>query len=125
MASNTRIVGSPRVDLTLTTDAASTHVAPVLIDVAPDGKGKVITRGLFNSNQREGLATSKPLTAGQAWSATIELWDTDWTLAKGHHLELVLVSSNATWGLSDSTRATSTIDLVNSSVTLPLLEMAR
>ncbi len=125
VASNTRIVGSPRVDLTLTTDAASTHVAPVLIDVAPDGKGKVITRGLFNSNQREGLATSKPLMAGQAWSATVELWDTDWTLAKGHHLELVLVSSNATWGLSDSTRATSTIDLVNSSVTLPLLEMAR
>ena len=118
-----RIVGSPRLDLTLTTDAASTHVAPVLIDVAPDGAGKVITRGLLNSNQREGLDTSKPLTAGTPWTTTVELWDTDWTVAKGHHLELVLVSTNATWGLSDTTRATNTLDLDASSVTIPLVEV--
>ena len=118
-----RIVGSPRLALTATTDAASTHLAPVLLDVAPDGEARVITRGLFNSNQREGLATSTPLTPGQPWSTTVELWDTDWTLAAGHHLELVLASTNATWGLSDTTRATTTLDLAGSSFTVPLLEM--
>ena len=118
-----RIVGSPRLDLTLTTDATSTHVAPVLIDVAPNGTSKVITRGLLNSNQRENLATSKPLTAGEPWTTTVELWDTDWTLAKGHRLELVLVSTNATWGLSDTTRATNTLNLATSSVTVPLVEV--
>ena len=55
--------------------------------------------------------------------ATVELWDTDWTIAAGNHLELVLVSSNATWGLPDETRATTTIDLNKSSVTVPLLEV--
>lgn len=42
----------------------------VLIDVAPNGSAKVVTRGLLNSK-----------------------------------------SSNATWGLLDTTRATSTLDL--------------
>ena len=123
MPVKTRIVGSPTLALTATTDAASTHIAPVLLDVAPTGTAKVITRGIFNSNQREGLATSKPLTAGTPWSATIELWDTDWTIAAGHHLELVLASTNATWGLSDQTRATTALDLGASTVSIPLLEM--
>ena len=119
----TRIVGSPTLALTATTDAASTHIAPVLLDVSPTGAAKVITRGIFNSNQREGLATSKPLTPGAPWSATIELWDTDWTIAAGHHLELVLASTNATWGLSDQTRATTAVDLGTSTLSIPLLEM--
>lgn len=122
--STARIVGSPRLDLTLTTDAASTHLAPVLVDVAPDGDAEVITRGLLNSNQREGLASSAPLTPGESWTTTVELWDTDWTLAAGHHLELVLVSTNATWGLSDTTRATSTLDATASSVTIPVVEVS-
>jgi X-Pro dipeptidyl-peptidase len=83
----------------------------------------VVTRGIFNTNQREGLATSKALTPDLPWSATIELWDTDWKLAKGHHLELVLVSSEARWALSDETRATTSLDLNASSLTVPLLPM--
>lgn len=118
-----RIVGSPRLDITAVTDAASTHVIPLLLDVSGTGAAKVVTRGIFNTNQREGLATSKPLTPSQPWSATIELWDTDWTLAKGHHLELVLVSSEARWALSDQTRATTSLDLDASSLTVPLLPM--
>ena len=119
----TRIVGSPRLDVTLTTDAASTHLAPVLIDVAPNGDAQVITRGMFNSNQRKGLGSSAPLTADEPWSATVELWDTDWTLAAGHHLELVFASTNATWGLSDTTRAASALDLSATSVTIPLVDV--
>jgi predicted acyl esterase len=122
-AATTRIVGSPRLTVAAVTDEASTHLAPVLLDVAPSGTAKVITRGLLNSNQRNGLATSSPLTPGQPWSATVELWDTDWTIPAGNHLELVLVSSNATWGLPDETRATTSIVLPSSSVTIPLLEV--
>ena len=118
-----RIVGSPRLTFTGTSDAASTHLTPVLLDVAPNGTVKAIARGLLNSNQRDGLDKSKPLTAGQPWSATVELWDTDWTIAKGHRLELVLASTNATWGLSDQTRATTTLDLEKSSMSLPLVEV--
>jgi X-Pro dipeptidyl-peptidase len=121
VASTVRIAGSPRLDLTAVTDAASTHVVPLLLDVAPSGTAKVVTRGIFNSNQRGGLGTSEPLVPGAAWSASIELWDTDWTLAKGHRLELVLVSSEARWALSDTTRAATTLDLAASSLTVPLL----
>jgi X-Pro dipeptidyl-peptidase len=123
VTANMRIVGSPRLEITAVTDAASTHVVPLLLDVAENGAAKVVTRGIFNTNQREGLAASKPLTPGLPWSATIELWDTDWTLAKGHHLELVLVSTEARWALSDQTRATTSLDLDASSLTVPLLPM--
>ncbi|HWG92651.1 MAG TPA: CocE/NonD family hydrolase [Mycobacteriales bacterium] len=115
-----RVVGSPRLDLTAVTDATSTHVVPLLLDVAPDGTARTITRGVFNSNQRHGLATSSPLVPGAAWSASVELWDTDWTLRAGHRLELVLVSSEARWALSDTTRATTRVDVGATSLTVPL-----
>lgn len=98
-------------------------VIPLLLDVSATGATKVVTRGIFNTNQREGPATSKPLTPGPPWSATIELWDIEWTLAKGHHLELVLVSSEARCALSDQTRATTGLDLDASWLTVPLLPM--
>ncbi|MFP5219780.1 MAG: CocE/NonD family hydrolase C-terminal non-catalytic domain-containing protein [Actinomycetes bacterium] len=123
VVSDTRIVGSPRLDITATTDALSTHVIPLLLDVSPTGAAKVVTRGVFNTNQRAGLATSRPLTSGEPWSAAIELWDTDWVLRTGHHLELVLISSEARWALSDSTRATTTLDLDASTLTVPLLPL--
>jgi X-Pro dipeptidyl-peptidase len=120
VTSPVRVVGSPRLDLTAVTDTTSTHVVPLLLDVAPDGAARVITRGVFNSNQRHGLARSVPLVPGAPWSATVEMWDTDWTLRAGHRLELVLVSSEARWALSDTTRATTRVDVGASSLTVPL-----
>ncbi|MBW3619678.1 MAG: CocE/NonD family hydrolase [Actinobacteria bacterium] len=115
-----RIAGSPRLELTATTDAASTHVTPVLLDVAPDGRARPFSRGLFNSNHRHGLDVVEPLVPGEPWSATIELWDVDHVLAPGHRLALVLASANATWGIADETRATTTLDLTATRFVLPV-----
>jgi X-Pro dipeptidyl-peptidase len=121
LAEAVRIAGSPTLHAVLSTDATSTHLTPVLLHIAPDGTRRAITRGLLNSNQREGLDRRSPLTPGRPWSATVELWDVDHVVPAGHRLELVLASANATWGLADETRATSTLDLAASTITIPLV----
>ena len=123
LPSAARIVGSPRLEVSVTTDAAETHLTPVLYEVTATGARKPITRGLLNARNRNGLAHSTPLVPGEAWTATVELWDIDHTLVAGSRLELVLASTNATWGLADEVRATSTVDLAQSRLTLPLVAL--
>jgi X-Pro dipeptidyl-peptidase len=121
LAAPVRLAGSPRLELELSTAAASTHLAPVLVEVLPSGTRRVITRGLLNSRNRDGLERSTPLVPGAPWRAEVELWDVDHTVGAGSRLELVLASTNATWGLSDETRAATALDLDASSVVLPVV----
>lgn len=116
-----RIVGAPRFEAVLASDATSTHVAIVLIDVSGSGEREIISRGLANSRNRNGLEVSEDLTVGQPWDITVELWDLDHVLEAGHHLELVLSSVNATFGIPDHTHATTTLDATGSRLVLPIL----
>ncbi len=115
-----RIVGAPRLEVTATTDAASTHLTPVVLDVAPDGTTTIVSRGLANSRNRNGLDVGEDLVPGEPWSMVVELWDLDHVLPAGHHLEVVLSSTNATFGVPDETRATTTLDAEASRLVLPV-----
>jgi X-Pro dipeptidyl-peptidase len=109
LAAAVRISGSPQLELSATTDAVSTHLTPVLFDVDPEAGSTVITRGFLNTRNRNGLDKSETLTAGEPYTATVELWDTDYIVASRHEIQLVLMSSNSIWALSeDDSRATTT-----------------
>lgn len=115
-----RVVGAPRLEITATTDATSTHVTPILVDVSPNGDRRIITRGLLNTRNRDGLDIGTDLVPGQPWTGTVELWDLDQVIEAGHHLELVLSSTNATFGIADHTRATTVLDEATTRLVLPL-----
>ncbi len=97
-----RVAGTPRLTLDIAT--SSTHLAPVLIEVLPDGTREVVARGFLDTRNRNGLDRSEPHDL-ERFSATVELWPVDITVEQGGALELVLASTNATFGIPDATIA--------------------
>ncbi|HVE63150.1 MAG TPA: CocE/NonD family hydrolase [Mycobacteriales bacterium] len=107
-----RISGVPVLDASVTTDAESTHITPILFDEAPDGGRVRITRGLLNSRNRDSLRESTPLAPGSAWRARIDFQPVDWVLEEGHRLGLAVMSMNTNEALyGDTTRATNELAL--------------
>lgn len=97
-----RVTGTPRLTVDIAT--SSTHLAPVLIEVLPDGTRQVVARGFLDTRNRNGLDRSEPHDL-ERFSATVELWPVDIVVEQGGALELVLASTNATFGVPDGTTA--------------------
>lgn len=97
-----RVAGTPR--LTVDVATSSTHLAPVLIEVLPDGTREVVARGFLDTRNRNGLDRTEPHDL-ERFSVTVELWPVDIVVEEGGALELVLTSTNATFGIPDSTIA--------------------
>jgi X-Pro dipeptidyl-peptidase len=116
-----RISGVPRLDVTVTTDAASTHLTPVLFEEDSGGSRQVITRGLLNSRNRDGLRTSTPVTPGEPWRGTVAFQPVDWLLEEGSRLGLAMMSMNSAEALySDDTLATNELLLDESRLVVPV-----
>lgn len=116
-----RISGSPRLELHGVSDAASTHLTPVLFHLREDGSApEIITRGFLNLRNRGGLDKSEALVPGEIWTATVEFWDVDAVVPKGHFIGVVLMSANAAWALPDTPGAATTLDRAASRLVLPV-----
>ena len=61
LPADTRIAGTPRLELSLTASADHGHLAPTLADIAPDGTAKAISRGFLNLRYRDGLEREQPV----------------------------------------------------------------
>jgi X-Pro dipeptidyl-peptidase len=92
-----RIAGAPVLDATVRTPAGG-HLAPVLVDVAPDGTMRTIARGFLNVDYRNGLETAEPVN--QQWvPARVTFLPQDVTLQPGHRVGLLVQSENTVWAL--------------------------
>lgn len=116
-----RISGVPRLELALRTSEVSTHVTPVLFRETATGTRSVLTRGLLNSRNRDGLATSTDLAPDAPWVGRVEFQPVDALLREGERLGLAVMSMNAFEAMySDTTAATNTLDVVASRLLVPV-----
>jgi X-Pro dipeptidyl-peptidase len=115
---DTRIAGTPLLRLRLTDSAAHGHLAPVLVDVGPDGATKVVSRGFLDLRYRDGLATAVAVPPTPV-SATVRLAPQDHVLRAGHKLGLLVAGSDAAWAVSDAPGATVTL-LAGSELEVPV-----
>lgn len=97
-----RVVGAPVLEVDIAT--STTHLAPVLIEVLPDGTRQVVARGFLDTRNRNGLDRTEPHDL-ERFTVTVELWPVDIVVEQGGALELVLASTNATFGVPDATIA--------------------
>lgn len=97
-----RVAGTPR--LTLDVATSTTHLAPVLVEVLPDGTREVVARGFLDTRNRNGLDRTEPHDL-ERFEVTVELWPVDLLVEPGGRLEVVLGSTNATFGVPDVTVA--------------------
>jgi predicted acyl esterase len=118
LAADTRMTGSARLELSLAVDRDHAQLAPLLVDVAPDGTTKTVSRGFLNLAYRDGLAQAKPIPPNQPIQATVTFKPQDQTFEAGHRIGVIVQGSNTVWALPDDPGATYTIS--GSALELPL-----
>ena len=83
---------------------------------------RVITKGYLNLQNRHNLLQVEPLTPGEWMEFDFELQPTIYKLEKGTTLRLVLYTTDFEITVRDQTDYQLTIDLANSSLTLPEMD---
>ena len=86
-------LGTPWVELDVSSDKPSGLVAARLCDVAPNGASSLITLGILNLAQRDGRETPLPVERGKRYRVRLRLNDVGYRLLPGHRLRLALSTS--------------------------------
>jgi X-Pro dipeptidyl-peptidase len=94
---------------TLSVDRDHAQLAPLLVDVAPDGTTKTVSRGFLNLQYRNGLAQAEPIPPNEPIKATVTFKPQDQTFEKGHRIGVIVQGSNTVWAVPDDPGATYTI----------------
>jgi X-Pro dipeptidyl-peptidase len=102
----------------LSVDRNHAQLAPLLVDVAPDGTTETVSRGFLNLQYRDGLAIAKPLPPGEPVRATVTFKPQDQLFEAGHRIGVILQGSNTVWAIPDDPGATYTVN--DSALLLPL-----
>ena len=118
-----RMAGAARLELSLELDRDHAHLTPLLVDVAPDGTTKTVSRGFLNLLYRDGLASAKPVPPGEPVRATVTFKPQDQTFEAGHSIGLLVQGSNTVWAVPDDPGAGYTLRLGRrgSNLVLPLV----
>jgi X-Pro dipeptidyl-peptidase len=122
LARDVRMTGAASLRLRLSVDRSHAHLAPVLVDVAPDGTTKTVSRGFLNLLYRDGLATAKDIPPGEPIRATVTFKPQDQTFEAGHRIGLIVQGSNTVWAVPDDPGAGYTLNFGRrgSALVLPL-----
>jgi X-Pro dipeptidyl-peptidase len=101
LTSSTRMTGSAELELSLEVDRDHAHLTPLLVDVAPDGTTKTVSRGFLNVQYRYGLASAQPIPPNEPIEATVTFKPQDQTFEAGHSIGLLVQGSNTVWAVPD------------------------
>lgn len=121
LTQDTRLSGTPSVDLNLTFDRPAANVTVAVVDLDPDGTfSRVVTRGWTDPQNARSIRTSEALVPGQPYQLDFDLEPNDWVFASGHRIGFVLMSSDQDFTIRPAPGAGLDLDLSQSTVTLPL-----
>jgi X-Pro dipeptidyl-peptidase len=109
LAADRRMTGSAKLRLSLSVDRDHAQLAPLLVDVAPDGTTKTVSRGFLNLQYRDGLAAAKPIPPNEPIQATVTFKPQDQTFEAGHSIGVIVQGSNTVWAVPDDPGATYTV----------------
>ena len=88
------ILGRPRLELRITTSAEIATVVARLIDVAPDGRGASVTKGILNLTHRDSHEAPARLEPGRAYDVAIDLETTSWVFEPGHRIQVAVTGAD-------------------------------
>jgi len=88
------VTGPVRLDFFASSSAVDTDFTAKLVDVYPDGTAINLTEGILRARYRDSQEKAAPLTPGQVYLLTIDLWATSNVFRAGHRIRLEVSSSN-------------------------------
>lgn len=87
-------------------DSVDTDIAVRLCDVYPDGRSLLIADGILRLSKRDGWERRVPLTPGEVYMVTVDLWSTSIIFNAGHKVRISVCGSNyPRWDLNPGTGA--------------------
>ena len=89
------LAGAVDLHLEVTLDQADAHFHAELIDVAPDGREKVVNDGFLKASHREADEYLSPLTPGRRTDLDIEIRPDHWRFAAGHQVRVRISGGSA------------------------------
>jgi uncharacterized protein len=119
------LFGQAVVRIRLASDKPNAFVFVRITEVAPDGESYLVTRGNLNLTHRLGHDEEvAPVPVGEFLDYEIPLKHIAQQVPAGHRLRVSLSTSYWPWIWPSPEKATITVDLSHTSVTLPLLDPA-
>jgi putative CocE/NonD family hydrolase len=94
LTADTEVTGYISVELYASTSAIDTDFTALLVDVDESGYARFLTDGIVRARYRENTKAGSPITPGQAYKYTIDLWATANVFKAGHRIRLYISSSN-------------------------------
>ena len=88
------VTGFITVDLYAATSAVDTDFTALLVDVDQSGYARFLTDGVVRARYRNSTNAAEPITPGQIYKYSIDLWATSNVFKAGHQLRLYISSSN-------------------------------
>jgi uncharacterized protein len=88
------LLGTPELDVLVSSSHPVAFVSAKLCDVAPDGTSLLITRGWLNLTRAGGFHQAQELEPGEQLRVRLPMKALSWTLAPGHRLRLALAGSD-------------------------------
>ncbi|MFC4671190.1 CocE/NonD family hydrolase [Seohaeicola nanhaiensis] len=122
MATDTDIVGAPRLTLSLRSDRTQAQIAVRLNHVHPDGASTRITYGVLNLSHRDSHAAPHVLTPGETVEITLDLDHIAYRLPAGHRLRVAI--STAYWPLLWPAPEAAALTLSQGHLALPVRDAA-
>lgn len=87
------VVGSPITELYVSSDSPDTDFFAYLMDVHPDGRSILVSRGLIRARYREGLETQKLMEKDEVYKVKVPMDSTGNMFQQGHRIRLSITSS--------------------------------
>ena len=88
------VTGFINIELYAASSAVDTDFTALLVDVDQTGYARFLTDGIVRARYRNSTAKAEPITPGQVYKYTIDLWATSNVFKAGHQLRLYVSSSN-------------------------------
>lgn len=89
------MLGTPVLNLDVTSDRSNALVAATLCEVFPDGAATRVSYGILNLTHRDSHELPEPLVPGKCYRVEVKLCDIGHRFGKGNRIRLAL--SNAYW----------------------------
>ncbi|ASO19279.1 X-Pro dipeptidyl-peptidase [Actinoalloteichus hoggarensis] len=114
-----RLSGTPRVDFAVSFTRPAANLSALLVDRAPDGDTRIITRGWTDPQNRDAVDRTSPIVPGETYRVELAMQAQDYVLPAGHELGLVLLSSDRDFTLRPAPGAGLAVELGRTRLILP------
>ncbi|MBF6328310.1 Xaa-Pro dipeptidyl-peptidase [Nocardia transvalensis] len=116
-----RMSGTVGVTFRMSFQRPAANITALLVDRAPDGSSRIVTRGWVDPQNRNDIGKTTPITPGEEYEIKLAMQPHDYVLPQGHRLGVVVLSSDNEFTLRPRPGPGFAVNLADTRVTFPVV----